>query len=158
MNFEVVHAGFAFLEETALLAVSRPNVWLNLEVCGSFAVVAPRRFAELIKPFLQYGADDRIIFATGCPLVHPLPAMRALLDFEMPADLVSGMGYPELTAETKRKMLGATFLRLHGIDQASFLEKIEGDRWAEDRRNAAGAEPWSHLRRRGITEEKNDAH
>ena len=157
MNFEVVHAGFAFLEETALLAASFPNVWLNLEVCGSFAAVAPRRFAELLGPFLQYGAEDRILFATGCPLVHPLPAMRAFLDFEMPADLISGMGYPEVTLEMKRKMLGGNFLRLHGIEEESFLKQVEGDRWAEARGEAASTEPWSHLRRRGISEDKTDA-
>ena len=157
MNFEVVHAGFAFLEETALLAASFPNVWLNLEVCGSFAAVAPRRFAELIGPFLQYGAGDRILFATGCPLVHPLPAIRAVLDFEMPPDLVSGMGYPPLTPEVKRDILGANFLRLHGIDEKSYSTKVEGDRWAVARREAPDTEPWSHLRSRGGAGDKNDA-
>jgi hypothetical protein len=57
----------------------------------------------------------------------------------------------------KRKMLGANFLRLHGIEEESFAKQVEGDRWAAARGDAVTAEPWSHLRRRGITEEKNDA-
>ena len=156
MTFEVVHAGFAFLEETALLAASCPNVWLNLEVSGSFVLVAPRRFAELLGPFLQYGAEDRILFGSGCPVVHPLPTLRAFLDFQMPEDLVAGMGYPEVTPEVKRKILGLNFLRLHGIDPEAFLKNVEGDRWAVARGATPNAEPWSHLRSRGITEEKND--
>jgi predicted TIM-barrel fold metal-dependent hydrolase len=149
MNFEIVHSGFAFLEDTALIAGAFSNVWLNLEVSGSFIVNAPRRFAEFIGPLLGSGAAGRIIHASGCPLVHPRPTIDAFLDFEMPQDLVDGFGYPQLTAEMKADILGANFLRLHGVDVQQLRAKIAGDTWSQRRADLSDmAEPWSHLRRR----------
>jgi predicted TIM-barrel fold metal-dependent hydrolase len=150
MNFEVVHSGFAFVEETALLVGACPNVWLNLEISGSFAVIAPRRFATLLGTFLQHGAEDRILFATGTPLVHPRAPIQAFLDFEMPADLIEGMGYPPITMDMKRKILGLNFLRLHGMDVDCYLAGVDGDRWSG--RDGTQAEAWSHLRDRGVVQ------
>ena len=75
MNFEIVHAGFAFLEDTMRVA-TLPNVYLNLENTSGFAGAAPRRFAEVMGQLLQRtldspGAENRIIWATGAPLVRP---------------------------------------------------------------------------------------
>ena len=52
MAFEIVHAGMAFVEETAFLAASHPNCYFNLET--SFATIrpAPRRFAEFLGALL----------------------------------------------------------------------------------------------------------
>jgi uncharacterized protein len=38
------------------------------------------------------------------------------MDFEIPADLCEGYGYPQLTEQAKRKILGENLLRLHGMD------------------------------------------
>ena len=38
------------------------------------------------------------------------------MDFEIPADLCAGYGYPQLTEQAKRKILGENLLRLHGMD------------------------------------------
>jgi uncharacterized protein len=116
MNFEIVHAGMAFVEETAFLAASFPNCWFNLET--SFAMIrpAPRRFAQLLGALLAMGAADRILYASGLSLVHPLVALRAFAEFEMPQDLVEEFGLPPLTDEVKRKILGENLLRLHGMD------------------------------------------
>ena len=37
-------------------------------------------------------------------------------EFELPQDLVEGYGYPQLTDQAKRKILGENLLRLHGMD------------------------------------------
>jgi uncharacterized protein len=40
------------------------------------------------------------------------------MDFEIAEDLCAGYGYPQLTEQAKRKILGENLLRLHGIDLA----------------------------------------
>ncbi|MBV8258050.1 MAG: amidohydrolase family protein, partial [Actinobacteria bacterium] len=67
MNFEIVHAGFAFVEETAFLA-GFPNVWLNLEFSAAIVTKAPRRVAEFIGKFATMGGADKILFSTTCAL------------------------------------------------------------------------------------------
>lgn len=148
MNFEIVHAGFAFLEETALIAGAHPNVWLNLEASGGLILNAPRRFAEFLGTLLSMGAEDRILFATGCVLAHPRPLVQAFLDFEMPRDLVTDYGMPDFTAEGKRKVLGENLLRLHGIDADDLRARVADDDWARRRRELGEVPEWTHLRRR----------
>jgi uncharacterized protein len=38
------------------------------------------------------------------------------MDFQIPEDLCAGYGYPQLTEQAKRKILGENLLRLHGMD------------------------------------------
>ncbi len=127
LTFEVVHGGMAFVEETAVQLESFPNIVVNLEATTNMLRYAPRRFAEAVGAFLQRGGGDRLIWATGCDAVHPRPVLEAFQRFEMPADLVEGWGYPQLTPEIRAAILGGNFLRLHGMDPAQVLERIAGD-------------------------------
>jgi uncharacterized protein len=139
--FEVVHSGFAFIEETAFM-MRLPNFWANLEVTSSLAVTQPRRFAEAIAQLLAVGGEDRIVLATGCTLVHATPTIDAIRNFEIPEDIQERYNSPPLTDEIKRKILGENFLRLHGIDPVELREKIKNDEWAQQRPDTL-AEPWS---------------
>jgi predicted TIM-barrel fold metal-dependent hydrolase len=146
MTFEVVHDGFAFLEECALQLGTTPNIYANLEVTLNWVVRQPRRFAEAIGTLLGYGGPQRLLFATGCILTHTDPVIRAFMDFEMPRDLVEGWGMPELTPEIKRAILGENMAALHGIDTAERRALLANDEWSKLR--AAGKEgPWATRRR-----------
>lgn len=146
MNFEIVHAGFAFVEETVFLTAF-PNVFFNLET--SFALInrAPRRFAELLAALLAGGAGDRIFYSSGTALVHPLAALKSFMEFEMPEDLVEGFGCPPLDRELKAKILGENFLRMHGIKPHELTSKLTGDEVSK-RQSRGLEEPWSNLRAR----------
>jgi uncharacterized protein len=150
MNFEVVHAGFAFLEDTAFLA-SFPNVWLNLENSAAYLVHAPRRFAEMLGLFLSRGAGERIMFASGAPLFHPAALIAAIRNFQIPDDLVEDYGYPVLTDELTRMILGENFLRLHAIDPVALRAEIADDEWARRRNEELPVKPWSGVRSRLAT-------
>lgn len=149
MNFEIVHAGFAFLEETCFLLGRFPNVYVNLEVTASLAINSPRRFAEVIGNFLYWGGEDRMLFATGCSFVHPQPVIDALLAFEMPEDLITGYDLPPMTDDAKYKMLGENFIRMHGLDADAIKKEVQNDFWAEQKTNGRLA-PWSPIRS-GVT-------
>jgi predicted TIM-barrel fold metal-dependent hydrolase len=147
ITFEILHAGFAFVEETNLVLASFPNTCVNLEGSNSLLLAQPRRFAEFLGQFLMHAGEDRIMIASGTPLVHPRPLYEAVLNFEMPQDLIDGYGYPEVTMEMKRKFLGENFLRLHGIDKAEFQARVAGDNWARrQEKEGIGGEMWAHYR------------
>jgi predicted TIM-barrel fold metal-dependent hydrolase len=147
LTFEVVHAGWAFLEDTTYQLQYHPNVYANLENTLGLVVNQPRRFAHILGTLLRAGVEDRLIFGSGCGLSHPDPQIRAFMAFEMPRELVEGYGYPEVTHEIKRKMLGENFARMHGIDLDARKRLIANDEWAKLRAQGK-AVPWSGLRRR----------
>jgi predicted TIM-barrel fold metal-dependent hydrolase len=60
--------------------------------------------------------EDKIIYGSEAPLFHPKWALDAFWNFELPKDLVEGYGYPQLTEQAKRKILGENLLRLSGMD------------------------------------------
>jgi predicted TIM-barrel fold metal-dependent hydrolase len=144
MNFEVVHAGWAFVEDTTFLAFF-PNCWFNLEICFALINQTPRRFAEFLAALLAAGAGDRIIYASGMAIGHPLSALEAFMRFEMPEDLLEGC--PPLTDEVKRGILGENFLRLHDVDAERLRATIADDDIAHARADGL-AEPWTHVRAR----------
>ena len=148
VNFEIVHSGFAFLEETAMVVDRHPNVFANFEATNSFAIKQQRRWADVLGTFLWYGGEDSIIFASGCALVHPQPLIDALADFEMPADLVEGFGYKEFTPERKAKLLGQNYMRMHGIDPEDFKKRTANDAWAKARGERSMEPVWSNARSR----------
>lgn len=142
LQIEVVHSGAAFLQETAYMLERYSNVWANLEVTSAWAVKLKRRFAEALGVLLTSGAADRIIYATGCVLVHPQPVLEAFYDFQMPADLTEGYGYPPVDQATMDGIMGLNFARLHNLDAKAKLAAIEGDEF--DQRRAGGLAPrWS---------------
>lgn len=147
LTFEIVHDGWAFLEEAAIQLMLHPNIYANLECVVNLVVRQPRRFAHIIGQLLRYGGPDRIVYATGCAVNHADPILRALMAFEMPADLRDGHGYPELTQEVKRKILGENMARLLGLDLEQIRERICDDHWARLRAQGKAA-PWSAHRAR----------
>ena len=150
--FEVVHSGWAFLEDCALQLMLHQNIWANLEGVANFAVRRPRRFAEILGTLLQTGATDRIVFGTGGMQAHPQPILQALTDLEMPQELRDGFGMPELTPEIKQKILGDNMARLHGLDSQALASRLAADEWTQRRRTRLTEPdtPWrSHRARLG---------
>jgi hypothetical protein len=140
VSFEIVHGGFAFLEDTAWLVARFPNVAINLEGGSGYLCNAPRRFAELLGTFLSVGGADRIYWSVGTVALHPQPFVEALWNLEMPRDLVDGYGLPSLTDELKRKILGLNHAKALGMDVAAMQAKYAGDEFA---RRSSLAPPWS---------------
>jgi predicted TIM-barrel fold metal-dependent hydrolase len=147
MTFEVVHSGWAFLDDCTQQLALNGNIYANLETTASAVVRMPRRFARAVGSLLAE-APDRVLFATGAPLSHPQPVIDAIDAFVMPEDLVQE-GLPEFTPELKAAVLGGNMARLHGLDEQAVLDRIAGDEFAQ--RRAAFREdpqPWHRKRER----------
>jgi predicted TIM-barrel fold metal-dependent hydrolase len=141
LTFEIVHGGMAFLEETAWQIQRFPNVVVNLEATSAYLLLrAPRRFAEVIGSLLMWGGADRIFWSTGCVAHHPRPFIELFWNFEIPEDLQQGYGYPPLTEEIKRKILGLNHARILGWNVPELRERLKEDEFG--RLTAMGA-PWS---------------
>ena len=74
-------------------------------------------------PILVWGGQDHL--GLRDPLIwHTKWALDAFWNFEIPQDLVEGYGYPQLTEQAKRKILGENLLRLHGMDVDETRHKL----------------------------------
>jgi hypothetical protein len=149
MDFEIVHAGWGFMEDTVILA-QRKNVWLNLEGVASLLGTAPRRFAEILGKFLHRGgsepnAENRILWATGALAVHPLPLQQLFWDFQMPEDLMEGYGYKQITEAQKRNILAGNFARKHGLDLETTIKAIPDDEYLRMQQSDDLVAPWSGI-------------
>jgi predicted TIM-barrel fold metal-dependent hydrolase len=143
LAFEIVHGGYAFLDETAMQLSRFPNVYVNLEVTAQLLPKHPAKFATIIGEFLAAGAEDQIFWGTGCSFTHARPLLEAFAAMEMPPEL-DGFGYPQLTDEVKAKILGINFARVHELDLGSIAAAVASDSLEEGKRNGL-APPWSLL-------------
>ncbi len=137
MMFEIVHGGYAFAEETAILLETYDNVTVNLETNPVFSLNSADKFADMMGPLLATGKHDKIFFATGATAIHPQPYIESFWRFEMPK------GYPKLTEEMKAGILGANFARMHNWDVEALLASCRADRYGVESKVLDA--PWSSV-------------
>jgi uncharacterized protein len=126
INFVIFHVGLPFIDETCWQLIRYPNLYASIAATINFCVRAPRMFAEILGKLLFWCGEDKIVYGSEAPLFHPQWALEAFWDFQLPQDLVDGYGYPQLTEQAKRKILGENLLRLHGIDPAQARSNLAG--------------------------------
>jgi predicted TIM-barrel fold metal-dependent hydrolase len=134
LQFEVVHGGFAFIEETAFQLARFPNVWVNLETTSNLAVAKPAAFQRVVAGLIAHGGEgalDRLMWASGASVLHGEPPLRWFWErFDFPEEMREREGLPEITEEIKRKILGLNYLRMHGLDADVLAKNIESDEFA----------------------------
>lgn len=116
INFVIFHVGLPFIDETCWQLIRYPNLYASIAATINFIVRAPRQFAEVLGKLLFWCGEDKIVYGSEAPIFHPRWALDAFWNFQLPQDLVEGYGYPQLTEQAKRKILGENLLRLHGMD------------------------------------------
>jgi uncharacterized protein len=112
------------LGEACWQLVRYPNLYASLAATVNFVVRSPRQFAEWLGKLMFWCGEDKIIYGSEAPLFHPKWALDAFWNFELPQDLVEGYGYPQLTEQAKRKILGENLLRLSGMDVEETRQKL----------------------------------
>jgi uncharacterized protein len=145
LNFEIVHGGFTFVEETAFQLARFPNIYVNLEATTGLLLHAPARFARIMGELLKWGDSKKIVWGTGATAIHPAPLVEAFEAFQMPDDLVKGEGYPPITEEMRRDIFANNFIQLHGLDIETLIAGIDGDEFSKAIADGL-APPWSGLR------------
>jgi predicted TIM-barrel fold metal-dependent hydrolase len=126
LNFVIFHVGLPFIDETCWQLIRYPNLYASIAATINFIARAPRQFAEVLGKLLFWCGEDKIIYGSEAPIFHPRWALEAFWNFQLPQDLVEGYGYPQLTEQAKRKILGENLLRLHGMDVGEVRSRLGG--------------------------------
>ena len=91
-----------------------PNVYTELgSTFGATATAWPTVCAHLIGQILKYWGQDRLVFGTDSVWYgSPQWQIEALWRFQIPEDMAKKYGYPMLTNDIKRKILGLNGAKL----------------------------------------------
>jgi predicted TIM-barrel fold metal-dependent hydrolase len=116
INFVIFHVGLPWLDEVLWQLVRYPNLYASIAATVNFIARQPRVFAEMLGKLMWWCGEDKIIYGGEAPIWHPQWALEEFWRFELPNDIVEERGYPPLTEQAKRKILGENLARLHGID------------------------------------------
>ncbi len=142
INFQIVHAGFMFLDECKMLVCNHPNVYATLETTFFFCMVNPQAFATVLGELLSFGGPEKIIYSSAAMASHPRYLLEAFEEFQMPA------GFPiQLTDEVRSLILGGNLVRLHGIDLEERRRELQNDAFSKEKSANCLREPWSTRRR-----------
>jgi predicted TIM-barrel fold metal-dependent hydrolase len=147
LQFEVVHGGMAFLEETAWQLARFANVWVNLEVTVSLLAKRPKAFQHALAALMSVAGDaalDRICWGTGAVAFHPQPLLEAFVrEFEFDEQVLELTGLSQITHDAKRKVLADNYARMIGLDLPAALAAIKGDDFAVRRGEGAPVEAFT---------------
>ncbi|HEX4107383.1 MAG TPA: amidohydrolase family protein [Solirubrobacteraceae bacterium] len=145
MTFQIVHAGTAFLDQTCELLARHPNTYATLETTFQFIVARPELFAKILSSMLAAAGSERLLYASGCNLMHPRPLLEPFAGYELPRELLEEKGIAQLTEQDRRNIFGENVMRLYGLDASELRQDLAGDAFA-GATDAGFAEPWSVLR------------
>nr|WP_271209106.1 amidohydrolase family protein [Rhodococcus wratislaviensis]GLK33559.1 amidohydrolase [Rhodococcus wratislaviensis] len=130
LQFEIVHGGMGFLDETAWQVARFENVWINLESTATMLTTKPRSFEHALATFAGRTRKtyDRLLWGTGAMVTHPRPHLEKFVrEFEFSQERIDGWGVPPLTIEAKRKILAENYAAMHGFDLQERLAATKGD-------------------------------
>jgi uncharacterized protein len=137
LNFEIVHGGLAFLEETAWLLARFGNIAINMEIQNILIERRPAAFAEVLLGLCRVGGSEmleRMFWGSGGTLCHPQPALEAFRDFQFPEEMLdkAGLFKPirQITDQDKANILSGTFARRHNLDLDKIRAGIGGDEFS----------------------------
>ncbi|MFN3258695.1 MAG: amidohydrolase family protein [Ilumatobacter sp.] len=120
MSFVMHHLAMPYFDETVAIAGRFPNMYLALSANLTFTAIAPRQVQWQMGNLLAKVGVDKLIYGSEAALAGPpAPYIQAFLDLEIPEDLCDGWGFPQITRDDKRKILGENFARVMGIDLAA---------------------------------------
>jgi predicted TIM-barrel fold metal-dependent hydrolase len=147
LAFEIIHAGYAFTEETCMAMARYPNVYGNLEITSAFSYRAPKMFEELMGQFMYWAGSQKVIFSDGNMVFHSQPILEKIRDFQFSEETMSRWGIKQITKEDKANILGANFARIVGVDIEAAKKKIANDEFSKERARTGIQPIYSNWRR-----------
>jgi predicted TIM-barrel fold metal-dependent hydrolase len=127
LNFIIHHLGDPYIDESISIASRNPNVWLALSAWINIYPIMPREALKRLGKAMMYVGPDRLLWGSEAfvwPNVQGY--IELFMDLEMPENLQSDYGFPEITRDDKRKILGENYAGMLGIDVGQTLKAIHG--------------------------------
>ncbi|MDZ4869583.1 MAG: amidohydrolase family protein [Alphaproteobacteria bacterium] len=147
LAFEIVHAGWAFMDETIVQLATMPNIYANLECTSAFANKLPGQFEQMMANFFAWGGPQKVIFSSGNMVLHSQPILNAFRRFRFSEETMKHFGIPQITPEDLALVLGGNFAALTGLDSEKAKQRIANDEFAQERRQTGVQAPYSNWRR-----------
>jgi uncharacterized protein len=117
LTFAVHHLALPYFEEVVYLAARYPNVVLVLSGTMHLPLIAPWEFNNYMGRLLRDVGSDRLLWGSEAPLLgNPQPMIEWFWKMQIEPELQSRFGYPQITEEDKRNILGENQARLFGVD------------------------------------------
>ena len=114
------------------------NVWAELGTTWRETLDRPTEAAHVLGKLLSRVGQDRVLWGTDAIWYgSPQPQIMAFRAFEISAELQERYGYPALTDELKRKVLGLNASSLLGIDPEATRCAFDADGLKEARASHA---------------------
>jgi predicted TIM-barrel fold metal-dependent hydrolase len=105
------------------------NVWCELGTTWRETLGNPTEAAHVLGKLLTRVGQDRVLWGTDAIWYgSPQPQIMAFRAFQISAELQERHGYPALTDELKRKVLGGNAVNLLGIDAEVLRCGLDADR------------------------------
>jgi len=125
LNFGVHHFGDPYVDELLNIAGRYENIYLIMPVWFNQYFLQPQEMLHRLGKTLLFVGNDRLCYGSEA---FTWPSVQQYIEMfqnlEMPEDLREGYGYPEITAETRRNVLGLNMARALGIDIESRAREL----------------------------------
>jgi predicted TIM-barrel fold metal-dependent hydrolase len=139
LTFVIHHFGVPYVDETMSIAARNPNVWLALSAWINQYPVMPMECLHQIGKALFHVGPERLFYGSEA---FVWPNLQAYIDLfatmQIPEELQEGYGYPEITPEARRMILGENSARLLGIDIEAKRKQLYGEPAGDQHDTLAG--------------------
>jgi uncharacterized protein len=111
--------------EYAILAAPYKNIYAEIGTTWASSVITfPTVAAHILGQLMKFMGPDRILFGSDSVWYgSPQWQIDAFWRFRIPEEMRKKYGYPELTPEAKRRILGLNAAKLYGINPGGNLKK-----------------------------------
>jgi predicted TIM-barrel fold metal-dependent hydrolase len=125
LKFVIHHLALPYFDEAVSIASRFENVYLALSGVLNYLRIAPTEVHHQIGRLLRNVGAHKLIWGSEAAMTGPPgPFLKSFVDLQLPEELCDGWGYPQITQEDKRKILGANMAGLLGIDVAGKLNEL----------------------------------
>ena len=125
LTFAVHHLALPYFEEVVYLASRFANVVLVLSGTMHLPMIAPWEFNNYMGRLLRDVGSDRLLCSESPLLGNPQPMIEWFWNMQIEPELQSRFGYPQITEEDKRKILGENQARLFDVDIHSAIRRAK---------------------------------
>ena len=113
LTFAIHHLALPYFEECVYIAARYPNVVLVLSGTMHLPLIAPWDFKMYLGRLLRDVGSDRLLWGSEAPLLgNPSPAIEWFWDMQIDEVLQERHGFPQITEDDKRRILGLNQARL----------------------------------------------
>src|SRR5437867_4896873 len=115
--------------EYATLVAPHKNTYAEIGTTWASSIVTfPTVAAHIMGQLMKFMGPDRIVFGSDAVWYgSPQWQIDAMWRFQIPEDLRKKYGYPEMTPDARRKILGLNSAKLYGINTTQNFKPVPKD-------------------------------